>query len=240
MDYSKLPRSSGDGMEFSSSNYSSDGSSSEGSEESDSSQRTDNSLLTATVKKQSLGNHVANASTGLRTTNNLHPKISRAKHSGTDTQVQRKQEKGARSDYPRFVETTQLQEDTKTVITRTKSAQSNSDIHAKPVQRQNSTSNLLLQGSELLRLNNQIGLSLTANDQLVSLAPPVLDLNFGDGLLKTTVVEQTAKFVDSQKVINDLETHNSKLVEEKTKLSVQFGVQTKVWNSNNLLDFGFH
>ena len=240
MDYSKLPRSSGDGMEFSSSNYSSDGSSSEGSEESDSSQRTDNSLLTATVKKQSLGNHVANASTGLRTTNNLHPKISRAKHSGTDTQVQRKQEKEARSDYPRFVETTQLQEDTETVITRTKSVQLNNDVHAKPVQRQNSTSNLLLQGSELLRLNNQIGLSLTANDQLVSLAPPVLDLNFGDGLLKTTVVEQTAKFVDSQKVISDLETHNSKLVEEKTKLSVQFGVQTKVWNSNNLLDFGFH
>lgn len=228
-------------MEFSSSNYSSDGSSSECSEESDSSQRTDNSLLTATVKKQSLGNHVAlNASTGLRTTNNLHPKISRTKHSGTDTQVQRKQEKGARSDYPRFVETTQLQEETETVITRTKSVQLNNDVHAKPVQQQNSTSNLLLQGSELLQLNNQIGLSLTANDQLVSLAPPALDLNFGDGLLKTTVVEQTAKFVDSQKVINDLETHNSKLVEEKTKLSVQLGIQTKVCNSNNLSDFGFH
>jgi len=41
-------------------------------------------------------------------------------------------------------------------------------------------------------------------------------------------VEHTAEFVDSQKAINDLEEQNSKLVEEKTKLTVQLGVQTKV------------
>lgn len=62
----------------------------------------------------------------------------------------------------------------------------------------------------------------------MSLAPPAVDLSFGDGLLKSTVVEQKAEFVDSQKVIS-VQEQNAKLVEEKTKLSVQLGVQTKVW-----------
>ena len=77
-------------------------------------------------------------------------------------------------------------------------------------------------------MNNELGLSLSANDQLVSLAPPAMDLSLGGGLLKSTIVEQRAEFVDSQKVISDLQEQNAKLVEEKTKLSVQLGVQTKV------------
>ncbi|XP_078379538.1 uncharacterized protein LOC144662572 [Oculina patagonica] len=222
VDYSKLPRSSGDGMEFSSSN-SSDGSSSEGSEESDSSQTINNSSLTATVKRQSLGNHVVNASTGKRT--NEPQKVFSVNNSSiqSDIQTEQKKEKGS----PILVKTTQLEENRQAIKARTKDAQLNSDLHTKPIQRQNST-NLLLQGTELPQLNNQLGLSLSANDQLVSLAPPAMDLGFGDGLPKSTVLEQTAEFIDSQKVINDLEEHNSKLVEEKTKLSVQLGIQTKV------------
>ena len=223
MDYSKLPRSSGDGMEFSSSN-SSDGSSSEGSEESDSSQRINNSS-TSTVKRQNLGNHVIGVSTGIKT--NAPSKVFSVDNSRIDTRTQQRKDKGSPSGYPTLVKATQLEENSQVVKTRTKDAQLNSDLHAKPIQRQNST-NLLLQGSELPRLNNQLGLSLSSNDQLVSLAPPAVDLGFGDGLPKSTVVEQTAEFIDSQKVINDLEEHNSKLVEEKTKLSVQLGIQTKV------------
>ncbi len=224
VDYSKLPRSSGDGMEFSSSN-SSDGSSTERSEESDSSQTINNSLLTATVKRQSLGDHVVNASTGKRT--NAPPKVFNVNRSSiqSDIQTQQKKEKGP-SSYP-IVKSTQLEENRQAVKARTKDTQLNSDLHTKPIQRQNST-NLLLQGTELMQLNNHLGLSLGTNDQLVSLAPPAMDLGFGDGLPKSTVVEQTAEFIDSQKVINDLEEHNSKLVEEKTKLSVQLGIQTKV------------
>lgn len=206
-------------MEFSSSN-SSDGSCSEGSEESDSSQTINNSLLTATVKRQSIGNHVVCDSTGKRT--NVPPKVFSGNNSSihSDIQTRQKKEKGS----PTLVKTSQLEENRQAVKGRTKDTQLNSDLHTKPIQRQNST-NLLLQGTQL---NNQLGLSLSANDQLVSLAPPAMDLGFGDGLPKSTVVEQTAEFIDSQKVINDLEEHNSKLVEEKTKLSVQLGVQTKV------------
>lgn len=103
------------------------------------------------------------------------------------------------------------------------------DEHPKPaaIYRQNST-NILLQGAELPRLDHQLGISLKGNDQVPSLAPPVADLSYKELALKTTVVEHTAEFVDSQKVINDLEEQNSNLVEEKTKLSVQLGVQTKV------------
>lgn len=225
VDYSKLPRSSGDGMEFSSSN-SSDGSSSEGSEESDSSQRI-NKLLSATGERQTLLNHATNASTGLRT--NAHSKIFNANHSSIHTQVQKQQGKEITSVYPRLIQASQLQEDSVTATTRTQREQLNNDGHTKPtsIQRRNST-NLLLQGTELPLLNSQLGLSLSANDQLVSLAPPAVNLGFGDGLSKSTVVEQMAEFIDSQKVISDLEEHNSKLVEEKTKLSVQLGVQTKV------------
>ena len=45
---------------------------------------------------------------------------------------------------------------------------------------------------------------------------------------KTTVIERGAEFMESQSVIRELEERNSKLVEEKTKLVVQLGVQTKV------------
>ena len=227
VDYSKLPRSSGDGMEFSSSN-SSNGSSSEGSENSDSSQRI-NKLLAATGQRQTLPNHATNTSTGLRT--NAHPKIFNVNHNSAHNQVQQKQGKEIPSVYPRLIQASQLQEGTITATTRTESVQLNNDVRAKPIQRQNST-NLLLQGTELPLLNSQLGLMLNTNDQLVSLAPPVVDLGFGEGLPKSTIVEQTAEFIDSQKVINGLEEHNSKLVEEKTKLSVQLGVQTKVWISN--------
>ena len=103
------------------------------------------------------------------------------------------------------------------------------DEHPKPaaIYQQNST-NILLQGAELPRLDHQLGISLKGNDQVSSLAPPVADLSYKELALKTTVVEHTAEFVDSQKVINHLEEQNSNLVEEKTKLSVQLGVQTKV------------
>ena len=103
------------------------------------------------------------------------------------------------------------------------------DEHPKPkaIYPQNST-NILLQGAELPRLDHQLGISLKGNDQVPSLALPVADLNYKELAVKTTVVEHTAEFVDSQKVINDLEEQNSKLIEEKTKLSVQLGVQTKV------------
>ena len=195
-------------MEFSSSS-SSDGSSSEGSQES---------------KRQTFPNY---ASTGLRTGG--YSNILNTNDSSVHTQVQRQQGKEMPSAYPRFIQATQSQENSITATTRTERVPLNNDGHAKPtsIQQQNST-NLLLQGTELPLLNSQLGLSLSANDQLVSLAPPAVDLGFGEGLSKSTVVEQTAEFIDSQKVISDLEEHNSKLVEEKTKLSVQLGVQTKV------------
>ena len=212
-------------MEFSSSS-SSDGSSSEGTQESDSSQRI-SKLLTVPGERQPLPSHAPNASTGFRT--DTHPKIVNTNHSSVHTQVQRQQGKEIPSVYPRFVQASQLQEDIITATTRTERVHLNNDGHVKPtsIQLQNST-NLLLQETELPLLNSQLGLSLSANDQLVSLAPPAVDLGFGEGLSKSTVVEQTAEFIDSQKVISDLEEHNSKLVEEKTKLSVQLGVQTKV------------
>ncbi|PFX13842.1 Golgin-45 [Stylophora pistillata] len=148
--YSKLPRSSGDGIEFSSSNSSND-SLYEDNEESDLTQKANDILLSPTIKRKSAGKRIENRS---------------------------------------------------------------AQISA---------------GPELLQSNNESRLSCSATAQLVSLAPPAVDLSFGDGLLKSTVVEQKAEFVDSQKVISDLQEQNAKLVEEKTKLSVQLGVQTKVW-----------
>lgn len=209
MDYSKLPRSSGDGMEFSSSS-SSDGSSSESSNDSELSQRINNSVITTTIKEQHSTNHVVNTSAGIRTT--IQPKSYGEKH---------------KSGHPTF--TKDAQKTDPSSIQRTESVQSRFDVHNKPVQRQNST-NLLLQTPELPSLKSQLGLSLNGEEQFVSLAAPAnLDLSFGEHSVKSTVVEHTAEFVDSQKVINDLEEQNSKLVEEKTKLSVQLGVQTKVW-----------
>lgn len=229
VDYSKLPRSSGDGMEFSSSS-SSDGSFSEGSEESDLSEKKNknSSLVATTVRDQNSRNRVVNTSTEIT---NLQPKSYRSKHGSTNNQALQKLEKGTAHGYPTFIKDTQLRKDksepSTCIITRTESTQSGSEVYVKPVQQQNSA-NLLLQGSKLPQLNSQLELSLNTNDQFVSLAPPLLDLGFGESSVKSKVVEHTAEFVDSQKVINDLQEQNSKLVEEKTKLSVQLGVQTKV------------
>lgn len=222
VDFSRLPRSSGDGMEFSSSNSSND-SFSEDSEESDLTQKANNILLSSTVKRNNAGKKIVNGSAQI-TTGML------VNSSGTkyrdENEIFTMKEMGTSTGHPNLVESTQLQMRRKDV-SRTERVQLEEDGPIQSVQRQNST-NLLLQGPEFLRLNNQLGLSCTATDQLVSLAPPAVDLSFGDGLLKSTVVEQTAEFVDSQKVISDLQEQNAKLVEEKTKLSVQLGVQTKV------------
>lgn len=215
VDYSKLPRSSGDGMEFSSSN-SSDGTSSEGSNDNEISQRKNSSLAAVSVQGQTLGNQIVGTSAEVRITTQL--KSYDCKQGNTNAQNIENQQKRTPYGYPLTP-----------VILRTENAQSVSDEPAKAVtiQRQNST-NLLLQGPELPRINSQLGLSLNNDDQFVSLALPATDLNFGERPMKSTVVEHTAEFVNSQKVINDLEEQNSKLVEEKTKLSVQLGVQTKV------------
>ena len=194
-------------MEFSSSG-SSDGNSSDSSNESEVSQRRNNSFIITTVKQQDSTNHAVNASAGMRTTIKSYGEKHKSGHST-------------------FTKDTQKPEPSS--IQRTESVQSRFDVQNKPVQRLNST-NLLLQAPELPCLKSQLGLSLNEEDQFVSLAPPAnLDLSFGEHSVKSTVVEHTAQFVDSRKVINDLEEQNSKLVEEKTKLSVQLGVQTKVW-----------
>ena len=203
VDYSKLPRSSGDGMEFSSGS-SSDGSSSESNNESELSQRINNSIKITTIREQHSMNHAVSASAGIRTT--LQPKSYGEKH---------------KSGHSTFIKNMQK--------TEPLSIQRTEHVHNRPVKQQNST-NLLLQAPELPLLKGQLGLSLNDEEQFMSLIPPAnLDLSFGEHSVKSTVVEHTAEFVDSQKVINDLEEQNSKLVEEKTKLSVQLGVQTKVW-----------
>lgn len=208
-------------MEFSSSS-SSDGSSSEGSTESDLPQGKNNSLVTASVKCQNARNLAVDTSMELRT--NSQPNSYRAKHGNTNTQDLKNHKRRTSGDYLSLIKDTKP-----SVTTRTESTQSRSDVHSKPIQRQNST-NLLLQEPDLPGLNSQLGLSVNTDGQFVSLAAPAMDLSVGDSSVKSTtvVVEHTAEFVDSQKVINDLEEQNSKLVEEKTKLSVQLGVQTKV------------
>ena len=214
VDYSKVPRSSGDGMEYSSSN-SSDGSISEGSDESELSQRKITSLPT-TTKSQMFGNKAVCSSTGRKTTS--QPKNYQEKQRNTNTQDILNHQIQSGDGY------------SPTSVFRTENKHyAENDEHPKPtaIYRQNST-NILLQGAELPRLDHQLGLSLKGDDQVPSLALPVADLNYKELAVKTTVVEQTAEFVDSQKVINDLEEQNSKLIEEKTKLSVQLGVQTKV------------
>lgn len=225
MDYSKLPRSSGDGMEFSSSNSGND-SLSEDSEENDSTQKANNSLSYSTVKRKSGRNVVDNGSAKITTGTTIQANISAIKYRN-ENEILEREEMRTLSGHTALAESPQSQTLRKDVISKTEGAQLNEDVRFQSVQRQNST-NLLLQGPELLRLNNELGLSLSANDQLVSLAPPAMDLSLGGGLLKSTIVEQRAEFVDSQKVISDLQEQNAKLVEEKTKLSVQLGVQTKV------------
>ena len=225
MDYSKLPRSSGDGMEFSSSNSGND-SLSEDSEENDLTQKANNSLSYSTVKRKSGRNVIDNGSAKITTGTTTQANISAIKYRN-ENEILEREEMRTLSGHTALAESPQSQTLGKDVISKTEGAQLNEDVRFQSVQRQNST-NLLLQGPELLRLNNELGLSLSANDQLVSLAPPAMDLSLGGGLLKSTIVEQRAEFVDSQKVISDLQEQNAKLVEEKTKLSVQFGVQTKV------------
>ena len=213
-------------MEFSSSS-SGDGSNSESSTErlSDLPQRKNNSLVTASVKGQNARNLAVDTSMELRT--NLQPNSYRAKHGNTNTQDLKNHERRT-SDYLSLIKDTKP-----SVTTRTENTQSRSDVHSKPIQQQNST-NLLLQEPDLPGLNSQLGLSVNTDGQFVSLAAPAVDLTVGDSSVKSTtvVVEHTAEFVDSQKVINDLEEQNSKLVEEKTKLTVQLGVQTKVCKKN--------
>ena len=223
MDYSKLPRSSGDGMEFSSSNSGND-SLSEDSEENDSTQKANNSLSYSTVKRKSGRNVIDNGSAKITTT--IQANISAIKYRN-ENEILEREEMRTLSGHTALAESPQSQTLRKDVISKTEGAQLNEDVRFQSVQRQNST-NLLLQGPELLRLNNELGLSLSANDQLVSLAPPAMDLSLEGGLLKSTIVEQRAEFVNSHKVISDLQEQNAKLVEEKTKLSVQLGVQTKV------------
>lgn len=225
MDYSKLPRSSGDGMEFSSSNSGND-SLSEDSEENDLTQKANNSLSYSTVKRKSGRNVIDNGSAKITTGTTIQANISAIKYRN-ENEILEREEMRTLSGHTALAESPQSQTLGKDVISKTEGAQLNEDVRFQSVQRQNST-NLLLQGPKLLRLNNELGLSLSANDQLVSLAPPAMDLSLGGGLLKSTIVEQRAEFVDSQKVISDLQEQNAKLVEEKTKLSVQLGVQTKV------------
>ena len=225
MDYSKLPRSSGDGMEFSSSNSGND-SLSEDSEENDLTQKANNSLSYSTVKRKSGRNVIDNGSAKITTGTTIQANISAIKYRN-ENEILEREEMRTLSGHTALAESPQSQTLGKDVISKTEGAQLNEDVRFQSVQRQNST-NLLLQGPELLRLNNELGLSLSANDQLVSLAPPAMDLSLGGGLLKSSIVEQRAEFVDSQKVISDLQEQNAKLVEEKTKLSVQLGVQTKV------------
>lgn len=225
MDYSKLPRSSGDGMEFSSSNSGND-SLSEDSEENDLTQKANNSLSYSTVKRKSGRNVIDNGSAKITTGTTIQANISAIKYRN-ENEILEREEMRTLSGHTALAESPQSQTLGKDVISKTEGAQLNEDVRFQSVQRQNST-NLLLQGPELLRLNNELGLSLSANDQLVSLAPPAMDLSLGGGLLKSSIVEQRAEFVDSQKVISDLQEQNAKHVEEKTKLSVQLGVQTKV------------
>ena len=212
-------------MEFSSSNSGND-SLSEDSEENDLTQKADNSLSYSTVKRKCGRNGIDNGSAKITTGTTIQANISAIKYRN-ENEILEREEMQTLSGHTALAESPQSQTLRKDVISKTEGAQLNEDVRFQSVQRQNST-NLLLQGPELLRLNNESGLSLSANDQLVSLAPPAMDLSLGGGLLKSSIVEQRAEFVDSQKVISDLQEQNAKLVEEKTKLSVQLGVQTKV------------
>ena len=212
-------------MEFSLSNSGND-SLSEDSEENDSTQKANNSLSYSTVKRKSGRNVIDNGSAKITTGTTIQANISAIKYRN-ENEILEREEMRTLSGHTALAESPQSQTLRKDVISKTEGAQLNEDVRFQSVQRQNST-NLLLQGPELLRLNNELGLSLSANDHLVSLAPPAMDLSLGGGLLKSTIVEQRAEFVDSQKVISDLQEQNAKLVEEKTKLSVQLGVQTKV------------
>lgn len=203
VDYSKLPRSSGDGMEFAASS-SSDGNISDSSSDSEVLLRKNNSVDGTTVRQKHNGQHTIHTSMETRTSS--QPESKRGVHNSTLTRD------------------LQVQQGTKKLCVdgmQTKSGQRSNQVV------QQNTTNPLLQGSDFL--NNLGRLSMSVEKQLVTIALPSSDLNLrGHFAQKSTVVEHKPEFVDSQKVINELEEQNSKLVEEKTKLSLQLGVQTKV------------
>lgn len=105
VDFSRLPRSSGDGMEFSSSNSSND-SFSEDSEESDLTQKANNILLSSTVKRNNAGKKIVNGSAQI-TTGML------VNSSGTkyrdENEIFTMKEMGTSTGHPNLVEFPQLQ-----------------------------------------------------------------------------------------------------------------------------------
>ncbi|XP_029186696.2 golgin-45-like isoform X2 [Acropora millepora] len=204
VDYSKLPRSSGDGMEFAASS-SSDGNISDSSSDSEVLLRKNNSVDGTTVRQKHNGQHTI-IHTSMETRTSSQPESKRGVHNSTLTRD------------------LQVQQGTKKLCVdgmQTKSGQRSNQVV------QQNTTNPLLQGSDFL--NNLGRLSMPVEKQLVTIALPSSDLNLkGHFAQKSIVVEHKPEFVDSQKVINELEGQNSKLVQEKTKLSLQLGVQTKV------------
>lgn len=190
-------------MEFAGSS-SSGGNSSDSSNDSEMPLRKNNSVDGTTVRQKHNGKHVIH--TSLETKTSSQPESKRGVHNSTLTRDLHAQQ-GTKKLCVDGMQTTFGQRSDQVV--------------------QQNTTNLLLQGSDFL--NSEGRLSMSAEKQLVTIALPSSDLNLrGHVAQKSIVVEHKPEFVDSQKVINDLEEQNSKLVEEKTKLSLQLGVQTKV------------
>lgn len=206
VDYSKLPRSSGDGMEYASSS-SSDGVTSDCGNKNDLPHRKSSSLEHTTNQQEHFGRHIPTFK-GARTSLQLES-IARNNSTIINRDLHAKHE----TTEP-FIDRVQL---------------ATSEQQSKPVLQQNRT-NLLLQGSaDLPHSNNQLRLSLSGENQLLTVALPTSELDLREHFAqKSIVIEHTPEFVDRQKIIDDLEEQNSKLVEEKTRLSVQLGVQTKV------------
>lgn len=189
-------------MEFAASS-SSDGNSSDSSSDSEVLLRKNNSVDGTTVRQKHNGQHTIHTSMETRTSS--QPESKMGVHNLTLTRD------------------LQVQQGTKRLCVdgmQTKSGQLSNQVV------QQNTTNPLLQGSDFL--NNLGRLSMPVEKQLVTIALPSSDLNLkGHFAQKSIVIEHKPEFVDSQKVINELEEQNSKLVEEKTKLSLQLGVQTK-------------
>ncbi|KAK2573724.1 Golgin-45 [Acropora cervicornis] len=193
VDYSKLPRSSGDGMEFAASS-SSDGNSSDSCSDSEVLLRKNNSVDGTTVRQKHNGQHTI-IHTSMETRTSSQPESKRGVHNSTLTRD------------------LQVQQGTKKLCVdgmQTKSGQQSNQVV------QQNTTNPLLQGSDFL--NNLGRLSMSVEKQLVTIALPSSDLNLrGHFAQKSTVVEHKPEFVDSQKVINELEEQNSKLVNAEIK-----------------------
>ena len=188
-------------MEFAASS-SSDGNSSDSSSDSEVLLRKNNSVDGTTVRQKHNGQHTIH--TSMETRISSQPESKMGVHNSTLTRE------------------LQVQQGTKKLCVdgMQKSGQLSNQVV------QQNTTNPLLQGSDFL--NNLGRLSMSVEKQLVTIALPSSDLNLrGHFAQKSIVVEHKPEFVDSQKVINELEEQNSKLVEEKTKLSLQLGVQTK-------------